>query len=207
MCCAASPARAHRVKRVGHRAPTCYAAKAMSKTRPHGVHPAQHHGGDATTTLVGVLTVSDTRTLATDTAGDAIVAMLGGAGHELIWRQVVPDEVEAIRRALRDAIGASVHAVVITGGTGVSPRDVTPQAVEPLLTRRIPGFGEQLRALSYAEVGVHGLLSLAFAGVIGTTVVFALPGSPRACDTAMTALVLPMLPHVVGLARPHATTA
>ena len=108
-----------------------------------------------------------------------------------------------IARAFRrdPNVAELVDRLVITGGSGVAPRDVTPEAVQPLLTRPLPGFGELFRSLSYAEVGANAFLSRAFAGLIEQTAVFALPGSTAACRTAVTQLIVPALGHLVGLAR------
>lgn len=161
---------------------------------------SSHHAHDAPRVRCLVLTVSDTRTAATDAAGDAVCELLQGAGHHVVARLIVPDEVAAIRGVVEDTItGARADAVLITGGTGIAARDVTPEAVAPLLSRRLPGFGEALRRLSFDTVGAHGLLSRGFAGTAGRTVVFALPGSPRACRMAVQQLVLPLVGHVVGL--------
>lgn len=167
-----------------------------------------HHDHDLRRIRCGVLTISDSRTASTDSAGDVIAAALQDAHHEVVWRALVRDEVEEIRQAALEAIRtARVQALMVTGGTGLTPRDVTPEAFEPIVGRILPGFGEQLRALSYAEVGVRGLLSRAFAAVVDDALVFALPGSPTACRTAMQMLVVPMLPHAAGLVRPSETTA
>jgi molybdenum cofactor biosynthesis protein B len=146
--------------------------------------------------------VSDTRTLETDGGGARVVELLEAAGHALAGREIVPDDAGAIAAALRGALARDgVEAVVLTGGTGVSPRDVTPDAVEPLLERTLPGFGELFRWLSYQEVGSAALLSRALAGIAHGRVVFALPGSRAAVKLAMERLVLPELGHLIGEAR------
>lgn len=144
-----------------------------------------------------VVTVSDTRTLEDDTGGDRVLALLEAAGHGVVERRIVPDEPGAIAAAVRELTGrADVSALVLTGGTGVAPRDVTPDTVEPLLDRLIPGFGELFRQLSYAEIGSAALLSRALAGLRGGRVVFVLPGSRGAVKLAMEKLVLPELGHL-----------
>jgi molybdenum cofactor biosynthesis protein B len=149
-----------------------------------------------------VVTVSDTRSLETDTGGALVVELLEAAGHPVAARRLVRDELEAIRAAVRDAVAAeAVHAVVVTGGTGVAPRDVTPEAVEPLLDRVVPGFGELFRMLSYEEIGAAALLSRALLGLAAGKPVFALPGSRGAIRTAMQRLVLPELGHLVAEGR------
>ncbi|HEX2486588.1 MAG TPA: MogA/MoaB family molybdenum cofactor biosynthesis protein [Myxococcota bacterium] len=146
-----------------------------------------------------VLTVSDTRTLETDTGGALVAELLAGAGHPVASRAIVRDEPDEIRRGLESALAApDVRAVVLTGGTGVAPRDVTPETVEPLLERVIPGFGELFRTLSYEEIGSAALLSRALAGLRGGRVVFVLPGSRGAIRLALEKLILPELGHLAG---------
>jgi molybdenum cofactor biosynthesis protein B len=146
-----------------------------------------------------VLTVSDTRTLETDSGGALVAELLAGAGHPVASRAIVRDEPEEIRRGLETALAApDVRAVVLTGGTGVAPRDVTPETVEPLLERVIPGFGELFRVLSYEEIGSAALLSRALAGLRGGRVVFVLPGSRGAIRLALEKLILPELGHLAG---------
>jgi molybdenum cofactor biosynthesis protein B len=146
-----------------------------------------------------VVTVSDTRTQATDGGGDLLAELLTGAGHRVVSREIVRDEVEAIRAAAERALAsADCRALLLTGGTGTSPRDVTPEAVRPLLERELPGFGELFRMLSFREIGAAAMLSRAFAGSRGAKAVFALPGSPAAIRLALEQLVLPELGHVVG---------
>ena len=151
---------------------------------------------------VAVLTVSDTRTAATDASGDRIAALCTDAGHEVVDRALVPDDAAWIRawvERVRDADAAD--AAILTGGTGVSPRDVTIEALAPVLTKGIPGFGELFRMLSYAEIGSAALMSRAEGGLAGRLVVLALPGSQAGVELAMTKLVIPELPHLVGQAR------
>lgn len=134
---------------------------------------------------VAVMTVSDTRTLADDRSGALLVERLESAGHELAARAIVRDELEAIRSQLRSWItDPRVQVVLATGGTGVTARDVTPEALAPLATKAIPGFGELFRWLSYAEIGTSTIQSRAEAALCSQTLVFALPGSPGACRTA-----------------------
>jgi molybdenum cofactor biosynthesis protein B len=146
-----------------------------------------------------VLTVSDTRTLETDTGGALLGELLQAAGHPLVSRAVVPDEVEAIRRAALAALAApDARALIVTGGTGAAPRDVTPEAIEPLLERVLPGFGELFRMLSWQEIGSAALLSRALAGLREGRVVFVVPGSRAALRLAMEKLILPELGHLAG---------
>lgn len=144
-----------------------------------------------------VVTVSDTRTAETDTGGALVAELLVGAGHPVLERSIVRDEPEAIVGALEAALArADARAVIFTGGTGVAPRDVTPDAVEPRLERVVPGFGELFRMLSFQEIGSAALLSRALAGLVGGRVVFVLPGSRGAVRLALERLVLPELGHL-----------
>jgi molybdenum cofactor biosynthesis protein B len=144
-----------------------------------------------------VITVSDTRTLETDTGGARVAELLGVDGHPVVSREIVADEPAEIAAALRAVLDRNdVAAVIFTGGTGVAPRDVTPDAIEPLLDRVVPGFGELFRLLSYDEIGSAALLSRALAGLASGRVVFVLPGSRGAVQLAMEKLVLPELGHL-----------
>lgn len=145
-----------------------------------------------------VVTVSDTRTPETDTGGDLVASLLSEAGHPVTHREIVPDEVEAIADAVRRATDRQdTRAVIVTGGTGIAPRDVSPEAVEPLLTRVIPGFGELFRILSHEEIGSAALLSRALAGLRQGRVVAVIPGSRGAVRLALEKLLLPELGHLV----------
>jgi molybdenum cofactor biosynthesis protein B len=160
-----------------------------------GLHQHRQSARAAVPTLV--VTVSDTRTLETDTGGALAAELLAGAGHPLVRREIVKDEPAAIAGVvLRGLAEDGVGALLLTGGTGVAPRDVTPDAVEPLLERVIPGFGEIFRALSYEEIGSAALLSRALAGIAAGRVVFVLPGSRGAVRLGLEKLVLPELGHL-----------
>jgi molybdenum cofactor biosynthesis protein B len=131
---------------------------------------------------IAVLTVSDTRTLADDRSGDVLVERLTAAGHRLAGRAIVPDDVEAIRAAVRAWIAdAAVDAVITTGGTGFTGRDVTPEALEPLFEKRMDGFSWVFHQISFQKIGTSTIQSRATAGVAGGTYIFCLPGSPGAC--------------------------
>jgi len=146
-----------------------------------------------------LVTVSDTRTLETDSGGALVVEQLEAAGHPLASREIVRDEPSAIAAALERALRSeSVRAVILTGGTGVAPRDSTPESVEPLLDRIVPGFGELFRALSYQEIGSAALLSRALAGLARGKVVFVIPGSRGAVRLAMGKLIVPEIGHLAG---------
>ena len=149
-----------------------------------------------------VITVSDTRTFETDSGGRAIIDMLTAAGHVVAARHLVPDSAPLIHTALVAALAKrEAQAVLLTGGTGIASRDVTPEVVERLLDKRLDGFGELFRMLSYSDVGAAALLSRACAGLACGMVVIALPGSPAAVRLAMEKLVLPELGHLVREAR------
>ena len=149
-----------------------------------------------------IVTVSDTRTEQTDKSGQAIADLLTAAGHEVAGRTIVkddPTEVSAIVQArLSDT---DVQAVITTGGTGLTSRDSTFEAIDGLLTKRLPGFGELFRMLSYQDIGAAAMMSRACAGSIGRVVVIALPGSEKAVRLAMTKLVAPELTHLVQQVR------
>ena len=164
---------------------------------------ASEHRSYAPETLrIAVVTASDSRTEANDESGAMIANMATRAGHHLVFRSIEPDKVERIRQAVMSAIDEhSADTIVLNGGTGFSGRDVSVDAVLPLLDRAIDGFGEIFRALSYQQVGAAAMLSRATAGVIGRSVVFVLPGSPKAVELAMTSLILPEAAHLVGQLR------
>ncbi|MDZ5647238.1 molybdenum cofactor biosynthesis protein B [Nitrospirillum sp. BR 11828] len=131
---------------------------------------------------IAVMTVSDTRDSTTDKSGDTLVERLTGAGHVLVARVIVKDDQAAIAAQLRAWIAdPAVDVVISTGGTGLTGRDVTPEAFESVYEKRIDGFGEMFRTLSYEKIGTSSLQSRATAGVAGGTYLFALPGSPSAC--------------------------
>lgn len=130
---------------------------------------------------IAVLTVSDTRTAATDRSGDTLAARIAAAGHRLAARRIVADEADAIEAQVRAWVAdPAVDVVISTGGTGITARDVTPEAVRRVLDRVIDGFGELFRMLSYESVGTATMQSRALGGIAGRTLVFALPGSTGA---------------------------
>ncbi len=137
-----------------------------------------------------VLTVSDTRTPANDSSGDYLVASLEDAGHRLHERAILPDDRYRLRALVSRWIAdADVDGILVTGGTGFTGRDSTPEALLPLLDKTMPGFGEIFRAISYADIGTSSLQSRAFAGLANGTFVFCLPGSTSACRTAWEQLI------------------
>jgi molybdenum cofactor biosynthesis protein B len=145
---------------------------------------------------IAVLTVSDSRTELTDKSGALLVERLEAAGHSVAEKRIVADDIYAIRAAVSAWIAApDVDAVIATGGTGITGRDGTPEAVEVLLDKTIDGFGELFRAISYQEIGTSSLQSRCLAGVANGTFVFCLPGSTNACATGWDKLIAPQLDY------------
>lgn len=143
-----------------------------------------------------VITCSDTRTPETDASGDLIAELLQRDGHVVLRRRLVRENPGEVAAATYEACDFA-QAVILTGGTGLSSRDGTVEAVEPLLDHTLPGFGELFRMLSYDEIGAASMLSRSLAGVRGKTILFALPGSKGAVGLAMEKLILPELRHIV----------
>jgi len=161
-----------------------------------------HRAGALRSLNLAVVTVSDTRTIETDTSGRLLVELAESAGHHVAAREIIRDEPDDLRGLIRQyADRDDLHAVLITGGTGISPRDRTPEAVSAILTKPIPGFGELFRMLSHAEIGSACILSRALGGLVDRLVVLALPGSRAAVELGMTRIILPELPHLVAEAR------
>jgi molybdenum cofactor biosynthesis protein B len=153
---------------------------------------------------VAVLTISDTRTLENDTGGDIAEELLRDAGQDIVARQIVRDEVIAIRSRLIDLLARSdVDAIITTGGTGISARDTTYEVVERMIEKQLHGFGEIFRALSYEEIGAAAIMSRALAGSVGTKFIASLPGSRNAVRLAVEKLLVPELAHVVFELRKH----
>lgn len=149
-----------------------------------------------------VITVSDTRDASTDRGGDFLAAAVAEGGHRLALRTLVRDETAEIELAVREASGREdVDLVLLTGGTGIAPRDVTAPTLERMFESAIPGFGELFRALSFQEIGSAAILSRATAGLVQGKVVLALPGSPKALELAMRRIVLPEAGHLVSQSR------
>ena len=145
---------------------------------------------------IAVLTVSDTRTEATDKSGALLVERLRAAGHELAEKAIVRDDIYAIRAIVSRWIAeARVEIVITTGGTGLTGRDGTPEAVAPLLDKEVQGFGELFRTISYEEIGASSLQSRCLAGVANATYIFCLPGSSNACATGWDKLIGPQLDY------------
>jgi molybdopterin adenylyltransferase len=139
---------------------------------------------------IAILTVSDTRTPKDDKSGTLLAEMLGADGHELAARAIVKDDVEQVRAQLRTWIAdPAIDAVITTGGTGLTGRDVTPEAVRPLFEKEIDGFSVLMHMLSYSTIGTSTIQSRALAGVAGGTYIFCVPGSPGACKDAWTMIL------------------
>jgi molybdenum cofactor biosynthesis protein B len=160
-----------------------------------------HHHHDADSVAAAVVTVSSSRTADEDPAGDYIEDAFEEAGHEVVVRELIPDDYDSVQGTVdRLARRKDTDVVVTTGGTGVTPDDVTPEAVRGLLTKRLPGFGELFRRLSYEEVGTRTIGSRATAGVASATPVFCLPGSENAVRLGVDEVILSEVGHLSGLA-------
>ncbi|WP_418286578.1 MogA/MoaB family molybdenum cofactor biosynthesis protein [Halorubrum sp. DTA46] len=168
--------------------------------RDHTDHDHHHHDPDSV--AIAVVTVSSSRSLDDgDTSGEYIVSAFEVAGHEVVVRELVPDEYDSVQGTVdRLARRKDTDAVVTTGGTGVTPDDVTPEAVRGLFAKRLPGFGELFRQLSYQEIGTRTIGSRATAGIVSETPVFCLPGSENAVRLGVDEVILPEIGHLVGLA-------
>jgi molybdopterin adenylyltransferase len=160
--------------------------------------PREHKATAPKTVGCFVLTVSDTKTPETDTSGTLIRELLTAAGHRVVDSRIVRDEPAEVARIVRDACARDdVQAVVLTGGTGITSRDSTFEAVEALLDKRLPGFGELFRMLSFQEIGAAAMLSRAQMGLHARRIVASLPGSPNACRLALERLLIPELGHLL----------
>lgn len=159
----------------------------------------QEHKAHAPTSVsCFVLTVSDTRTEANDTGGQAIRQLLEEAGHAVTGHTIVRDDPAAVTIAVAGSLAdARIQVIITTGGTGITSRDGTFEAIDRLLEKRLTGFGELFRMLSYDQIGAAAMMSRAIAGRVKGKAVFVLPGSPDAVRLAMTKLILPELGHVV----------
>jgi molybdenum cofactor biosynthesis protein B len=145
----------------------------------------------------GIVTISDTRTRETDTSGAAIRAALEGHGHIVVGYAVVKDEPSEIVALVRELAGSGCQVILTNGGTGIARRDSTFEAIDGLIEKRLPGFGELFRMLSYADIGPAAMLSRATAGTFGGALIFCLPGSTGAVRLALDKLILPELPHLI----------
>jgi molybdenum cofactor biosynthesis protein B len=165
----------------------------------HEEAAARHHR-DAPIELM-LVTVSDSRTPETDQGGDRLQALVINAGHLVRTRKLVPDDADAIRGSITTGLeDASIQAILLTGGTGISPRDGTVEVVRSMISVELEGYGERFRAISVESIGIAGLLSRACGGVIRRSdgsgvLVFSMPGSVNAVETATTELILPLIAH------------
>ena len=153
---------------------------------------------------VAVLTISDTRTPETDAGGDTVEELLRVAGHEIVHRAILRDEATGIRTKLVELLARpDVDAVITTGGTGISARDTTYEVADRMIEKKLDGFGEIFRMLSYEEVGAAAMLSRCVAGAVGTKFVACLPGSRNAVRLAVEKLLVPEISHIVFELRKH----
>jgi molybdenum cofactor biosynthesis protein B len=160
-----------------------------------------HHHHDVDTVGYGVVTVSSSRSLDDDPAGDAIAAAAAAAGGEVVVRNLVPDDYDKVQAELHNLVGrGDVDVVVTTGGTGVTPDDVTVEAADPLFDKQLPGFGELFRQLSYDEIGTKVVGTRAVAGVADGVPVFCLPGSENAARLGIEEIIVHEAGHLAGLA-------
>ncbi len=164
----------------------------------------QHREAAPETIRAAVLTISDTRTREDDTGGDTVQELLEAAGHKIVRREIVRDDAPRIRTVLIDLLAESdVDAVVTSGGTGISGRDTTYEVVDRMIEKKLDGFGEIFRMLSYEEIGAAAIMSRAVAGAVGTKFIASLPGSRNAVRLAMEKLLVPEMAHVVFELRKH----
>jgi molybdenum cofactor biosynthesis protein B len=159
----------------------------------------EEHRADAPQALdVAVLSISTTRSLENDESGHWIVRAAEQQGHKVVLHDVIPDDEGAIRRAVTQALADQApHAVIVTGGTGLSPLDVTIEAVKPLFSKELSAFSVLFAQLSYEEIASAAILSRATAGIIGRSIVFCIPGSLKACQLACNKLIFPELGHII----------
>lgn len=163
---------------------------------------SQHRAQAPASLRCAVITVSDTRTLETDTGGKAVADYMTAAGHTVVAREIIPDEPDRMRPLVTTlAAREDIDAILLTGGTGIGSRDQTFETISGLLTKPLPGYGEIFRWLSFEDVGPAAMLSRATGGLIGRTVVLTMPGSPAAVRLAMEKLIVPEIGHLVREAR------
>lgn len=168
------------------------------------------HDASTTTASIAVLTVSDTRSIEEDQSGGRITAILTEAGHTVAKREIVKDDISTIQTTMTTWIECDdVEVIIVTGGTGPSVRDITPDAIVPMFTSVMPGFGELFRQLSYQEIGAASMLSRADAGWVDVggvrKPIFLLPGSPNAIQLALEALIIPQLGHLLDVCQLEST--
>lgn len=162
----------------------------------------QHRATAPAAVRCAVLTVSDTRTLETDTGGQTLIDGLQAAGHQVVAREIIPDDPRRMAPlVLAWSQRDDIDALLLTGGTGISSRDQTFETISAMLTKALPGYGELFRWLSYQEIGPAAMLSRAVGGLVGKTVVLTMPGSPAAVRLAVERLIAPELGHLVREAK------
>ena len=167
-----------------------------------GQIPEEHRRQAPATVRCAVITVSDTRTLQTDSGGQTVVDLLAAAGHRVTAREIIADEPGPMQALLASLCRRDdVDAILMTGGTGLGGRDQTFETVGRLLDKPLPGYGELFRMLSYQQIGAAAMLSRATGGLIGRTVLLTMPGSPAAVRLAVEKIILPELGHLVREAR------
>jgi molybdenum cofactor biosynthesis protein B len=164
--------------------------------------PQEHKATSPQSIRCAVITVSDTRTIDTDTGGAAVVERLRAAGHTIVSREIIRDDPTAMQHLLAGMRNQpELDAILLTGGTGITSRDQTYETVSSMLSKPLPGYGELFRMLSYAEIGSAAMLSRATGGLLGNKVLLTMPGSPAAVVLALEKLILPELGHLVREAR------
>lgn len=160
-----------------------------------------HHAHDVDQLGVAILTISSSRTLDSDPSGDAIEAAVDGAGHVVVTRELVGDSHDRVQQTIDALAGRrDVDVLISTGGTGVTPDDVTIEASRPLFDKRLPGFGELFRRLSFEDIGPRMVATRATAGIVEGVLVFCLPGSKDAVTLGVGEIILPVAGHLAGLA-------
>lgn len=165
-------------------------------------HSHPHH--EVSDVSFAVVTVSTSRSLEDDESGNALETLITNDGKDVTVRELVTDDREEIAETVENLVARDdVDTIVTTGGTGLSPEDVTVEAVSPLFDKEIPGFGELFRSLSYEDIGPRALLSRSFAGVIDGVPVFCLPGSRQGASFGVESLILPTIGHVIGHSQGH----
>lgn len=188
------------------RKPVLKSAAKSSLSSPSSLSPSPSHKSNAHTKSAAkahaarcaVLTVSDSRSVKTDSGGALAVKLLTSAGHRVTDRNILPDDIEKIWGRVAALANSGLYdLILLTGGTGLSARDVTPEAVRPLFDKELPGFGELFRQLSYRDIGAAAFFSRAMAGIVKRSLVVCLPGSPAAVELALRELVLSELGHLI----------
>ena len=172
------------------------------KDHSRAVHHHHHHADEQVEAIpCAVLTISDSRTNVTDDSGKIIMHTLKEAGHTVEYYEILKDETDDVHSTIDQLLNGNVSVLITNGSTGVGVRDIVIEAMTPLLDKRLDGFGQLFRQLSYEEIGSAAIMSRALGGTARGKIVFCLPGSPNACKLAMEKLILPELKHLVWLVR------